>query len=184
MSESGQNGRRVPSFVRSQESLAFEKMWRQLPRTGILPERSAFRPRLAKAFLRHVTLLQVPSPEDPTLRVRLAGDAISQQIGGNIVDQNFLDFIADGERKGRALEIVRELFERPCGEWWVSPVHYERGYSCYWEVTAFPLAGNEHSPAMILILVKPLDGILEVRKVDQRVVRMDPAVQGEIIDIT
>jgi hypothetical protein len=169
--------------VRSQESRAFEQMWRQLPRKDILPERSTFQPRLAKAFLRHVTLLQVPSPEDPALRVRLVGDAISRQIGRNIVGQNFLDFVADGEGKDRGLEIVRELFERPCGEWWVSPVHYERGYSCYWEATAFPLAGDEHSPAMILILFKPLDGILSVRKVDQRAVRMDPAVQGEIIDI-
>src|SRR5689334_1483216 len=125
-------------------------MWRDLPRDGLIPRRRAFQPRLAKSFLRHLILVQAPSLGDPTLRIRVAGDAILQFVQDNIVGMNFLDFMDGDERKARALDIVREMFEQPRGHWWVSPVHYERGFSHYWEVTAFPLAACEHGPATVL----------------------------------
>jgi len=180
MSDSGESGARL---ARSEESLAFEQMWRDLPRSGLIPSRQAFQPRLAKAFLRHLILVQAPSLGDPTLRIRVAGDAIVQYVQDNIVGTNFLDFIEDEERKTRALEIVREMFERPCGQWWVSPVHYERGFSHYWEITAFPLAACERGPATILALVRPFDSLLDRHRTKKTAVRVDAAVRFEGIAV-
>jgi hypothetical protein len=158
-------------------------MWLGLPRDGALPRRRAFQPRLAKAFLRNIILAQAPSLGDPTIRIRVAGDAIRQHVQENIVGMNFLDFIVEEVRKTNALDIVREMFERPCGQWWVSPVHYERGFSHYWEITAFPLAACEHGPAMVLALVRLFDSLLDPRGNRRVAVRVDTAVQFESIAV-
>jgi hypothetical protein len=158
-------------------------MWRDLPRDGLIPNRRAFRPRLAKAFLRHLILAQAPSLGDPTLRIRVAGDAIRQYVQDNIVGMNFLDFMEGKERKARALEIARQMFERPCGHWWVSPVHYERGVSHYWEVTAFPLGACDDGPATVLALVRLFDSLLDTDKAKRKTVRVDAAVQFQAIEI-
>jgi hypothetical protein len=170
-------------LTRSSESLGFEKMWLDLPHGGRVPERQAFKPRLAKRFLRHIILAQAPTPGDPTLRIRVVGDAIRQCTRVNIVGRNYLDFMEEEERKARALEIVRDMFERPCGQWWVSPVHYERGFSHYWEMTAFPLVASEHGPAAILALVRPFDSLLGEHRTDGAAVRIAAAVQFEAIAV-
>jgi hypothetical protein len=170
------------SIPRSQHSVDFETLWRGLPRTGPIPTRQAFKPRLAKAFLPHVMMLQAPSSDDPTLRVRLVGDAIVRQIGFDIIGQDYFEFLEE-ERRPAELEIVRSMFERPGGVWWVAPAHYQRGFSQYWEVTAFPLAGDERSPAAVLGLVRPADILFGPLLVKQNVLRVEGAVQFKTLDI-
>jgi hypothetical protein len=169
------------SIVRSQQSVDFEQLWRELPRAGLIPDRQAFKPRSAKAFLRHLIMLQAPV-DDATLRVRLVGDSIRQQIGRDIVGQDFFEFMGL-ERRSVALEIVRAMFERPSGVWWVAPVHYERGFSQYWEMTAFPLAGHERNAPAVLGLIRPVDALLDSRLTDQKAIRVDLAVQFAFLEI-
>ena len=87
------------------------------------------------------------------------------------------------ERRPAALEIVSAMFQRPCGVWWVAPVHYERGFSQYWEMTAFPLAGDERRPRIVLGLVRPADAVLNSRRTDQMALRVEPAVQFKPLDV-
>lgn len=170
-------------FERSGESESFERMWRGLPRNGPLPERHAFRPRSAKAFLPHLLLAEAPSEDNPTLRVRVVGDAIRSQILGDIVGQDFLDFVPEPERKAGVLEIARALFSRPCGVWWVAPVHYERGFSQFWELTAFPLARSESGSGAVLVHVRPFAVTLNMRRTDQKAIRLDAALELALIAI-
>jgi hypothetical protein len=180
MPDSSEDG---ASFTRSSGSLAFEHMWRSLPRQGPLPERRAFQPRVAKSFLRHLLLAQAPSTDDPTLRVRLVGDEIRAHILGNIVGQDFLDFVPEPERKAGILEFARAMLTQPCGAWWVAPVHYERGFSRFWEMTAFPLASSKSERAAILVHVWPLDQTSDARSTGQGAIRMDVAAQVNLIAI-
>jgi hypothetical protein len=169
-------------LTRSQQSVDFEQLWRGLPRAGRVPLRQSFKPQLAKAYLSNLIMVQAPVGNDPALRVRLVGDAIRQQVGRNIVGEDYFEFMGI-ERRPAALEIVKEMFERPCGIWWVAPVHYERGFSQYWEMTAFPLAGDEQSSACILAFVRPADSLLNTNRADQKAIRVDPAVQIQSLDV-
>jgi hypothetical protein len=172
----------MADFVRSQRSLDFEEMWRGLPRAGVLPDRLAFQPRVAKKFLSQIIVMQAPSGDDPTLRIRLVGDAIRQQIADDIVGSDYLEFM-DPERRPGGLEIVRAMFKRPCGIWSVAPVHYERGFSQYWEVTAFPLLGDGRNPPVVLGLVKPSQILFEIRRRGSRAIRVDVATQFQFIEV-
>jgi hypothetical protein len=155
-------------------------MWRGLRREGVLPPRRAFQPRLAKVFLRNILLAQAPSLGDSTIRIRVAGDAIRQNVQGNVVGMDFLDFIEEKHRKANALDLVREMFERPCGQWWVLPYH-QRGLSRHWEVTAFPLGACERGPASVLALARLLGSFGSPDQDDT--VRIDAAVAGGAIDV-
>ena len=56
-------------------------------------------------------------------------------------------------------------------------MHYERGFSQYWEMTAFPLAGDEGGPPAVVGLVLPVDSHLDALRTDQKAIRVDLAVQ-------
>jgi len=170
-------------FPRSDASLNFERMWLDLPHSGAIPERRNFHPRLAKSFLRHIVLAIPPSTEDSVVRITLVGDAIRQQVQGEMAGLNYLDFLDDEARRRQAVERVRELFEKPCGHRWVAPVHYEREFSQYWEITAFPLAASGNRPAAILALVRPFDALADTRRTRRRIVSIEAPVQFDIIDI-
>ena len=183
MSDSLDSNAGKKKFVRSSESLAFERMWLDLPCNGLIPERVSFRPSLARTFLRHVVLAQLPSPSEPGLRLRVVGDAILQQVQGNLVGMNYLDFLEDEMHRAFALERVGELFEKPCGHRWVAPVDYERAFSQYWEITAFPLAAGEQATATVVGLVRPLDLIADGTRAERKIVRIRRAVQFDVLEI-
>ena len=168
-------------FARSSESVAFEQMWLQLPREQGIPERRDFHPRWARRFLRHIVLAQVPSGTDPAIRIRLVGDAIRVQVRAEMIGFNYLDFLEDENHKVEAAQQMWELFEQPCGHWWVAPVHYERDFSQHWEITTFPLAASESDPAAVLAFVNPLNTLVDRRKARCRVITMEAPVQFEVI---
>ncbi len=168
-------------FARSNESVAFEQMWLHLPRERGIPERRDFHPRHAKRFLRRIVLAQAPSCMDPAIRIRLVGDAIREQLQAEIMGFDYLDFMEDEVHRAEAAERVRELFRRPCGHWWVVPVHYERDFSQHWEVTTFPLAASESDPAAVLAFVNPLNTLADRRGVRRGVVSIGAPVQFEVI---
>jgi len=127
-------------------------------------------------------MVQAPTPDDPTLRVRLVGDAIRQQIGRNIVGQDYFEFMGF-ERRAAAIDIVNAMFSGPSGVWWVAPVHYERGFSRFWEMTAFPLTGDDGSPNVVLALVKPADIPLDSLQTGEKAIRVGLAVQFRQLEI-
>ena len=170
-------------FVRSSESLAFETVWSRLPRKGRLPSRGAFEPRLAKALLRNLLLVQAPSTVDPTLHIRLVGEAIRAQILNDIVGVDFLDFLPEPQQRAVILDVVRDMFSRPCGAWWIAPVHYKRGYSQLWELTAFPLAANERGQAAVVVHVLPFHDVGNTHGIVRKLMIMDYPTQLERIAI-
>ena len=139
---------------RSLRSLAFEAFWRALPKDGLVPPRSAFRPERARPFLGDLLLLEASFGATTVLRVRLAGSAFEARVHRSMTGENFTEYFSDAQRP-HAIANAEAVVKRPCGRWTVSPVHYERGYAQQIEATMFPLAGESGMP-LIVMLAHPI----------------------------
>jgi hypothetical protein len=170
------------AFTRSPESLAFEKLWRDLPRKGLVPDRAEFKPERAKHLLRNLILVAAPKDDADALSIRLVGSAIHEQIGRDVTGLDYAYFL-DQEQRASAHLVVGKMFARPCGFWQIAPVHYERGYSQFWEMTGLPLAGNEKSPPLVLAYVRQAERMLQAEQTGDRAMYVGPADPFEYIDI-
>jgi hypothetical protein len=170
------------AFSRSAESLAFEKLWRELPRSGLVPDRAEFKPERAKHLLRNLILVSAPTPESDALNIRLVGSAIHEQIGRDVTGLDYAQFLGEGGRANAHL-VVKKMFAHPCGFWQIAPVHYERGYSQFWEMTGLPLAGNEKSPPLVLAYVRQAERLLQAEHTNDRAMYLGPAEPFEYLDI-
>jgi hypothetical protein len=138
-----------PAAQRSPGSLAFEALWRALPRQGLVPPRSAFNPAKTPKLLHKLILVEAPNPQHPGLHFRLVGQSLNENVRRNMAGANWLDFLPEAHH-AEALESARLLSERPCGIWQLTPVHYERGFSQLIEATIFPLGpGPDGIPLML-----------------------------------
>lgn len=143
-------------------SREFEVFFRALPKAGLIPPRSEFRPERAMKFLRNLVLCEIQIGDRPAIRMRLIGSAVEENIQHNVTGHDYLDYLAAPYRAG-ALETARHLITRPCGLWQVTPLHYERGYGHNVEITAFPLAPEANGVHVLAALIQapggPIDGV-------------------------
>ena len=134
---------------RSAGSLAFETLWRSLPKKGLIPDRKSFEPACAKPFLQSMVLVEAPSAERPWLMFRLAGDVVGERTARNVTGTDYLDYLPK-EQHAEALAAARLVSEHPCGIWQLTPVIYERGFSQLVEVTTFPLGPGADGIPLLL----------------------------------
>lgn len=160
--------------ARSEMSLAFETFWRAQPKAGLIPSRSEFRPERATRFLKNIILLKALDDSTGPLMVRLLGSAIQFRIQRDIAGQDVLDYLSPVHRDG-ARESVRLVQSQPCGLWQVMALHYERGFSQKFELTAFPLRDPDGSPSMLLGLVVPLEEAVAALPVQGKAMLVDTA---------
>jgi hypothetical protein len=165
---------------RSAQSLAFEAMWRALPREGLIPLRSAFRPELARKMLANLVLLEVDLGATVTTRIRLVGGILRDLVAANVTGLDYLDLVPD---KAYQAEYLRTCLLHPCASWAMSKIEYERGYTGLFEITSFPLTAGQTGRYFSLAHIhefggtdpghKPIGGPLQVR----------PAIAKGYIDI-
>jgi hypothetical protein len=172
----------APDAARSEHSLAFEAMWRSLPRTGLVPSRSAFQPRLASKFLSNLVLVEVTLGESPALHIRVAGSAFEARLQCSMKGQDYLPYYPTEQRAG-TMDVVETMLARPCGRWQLNPLHYECGYAHHIEVTSFPLdAGPDAKPCMIFFTLPVPQPVLP-RTTDGNVIAIHRSVAYKYIDI-
>lgn len=134
---------------RSQGSLAFEKLWRAIPREGLVPRRAAFNPASAGEILRKLVLIEAATRARPGLYFRLAGDTLNANFNRNMAGQDWLTFLPR-EVHADAIETGRLICEHPCGVWQLHPIHHQRGLSQLAESTVFPLGhAADGTPLML-----------------------------------
>lgn len=167
---------------RSERSLAFEALWRSLPRDGLLPERKAFDPARAGTFLRNLILVERSDEEQRSLRFRLVGDALNEKVQRNVTGANFLDFVPEAQH-AESLESARLICEHPCGIWQLNPVHYERGFSQIVEATIFPLRTGAGRVSLMLGVLEFLDGPVRPIPLLDKAMTVDTAPHYGFIDI-
>ncbi|HSM96125.1 MAG TPA: PAS domain-containing protein [Rhizomicrobium sp.] len=164
---------------RSQESRDFEEFWRRLRGGNIVPARSAFNLARAARFIRDLVLLEAPSPERRSLRIRLAGERYQEIAGQTLSGKDHLEFLEPEYRDG-ALTTGWLMATQPCGLWQITPMHLPSGYGRYIEVTGFPLgAGEDHIP-LLLCHVRLTDMLLHT---GDHKFSMDTATQFHFIDV-
>ena len=168
--------------ARSALSLEFEAFWRTLPKQGLVPERSAFRPERAARFLAHLILSEAQLDGDAFIRFRLIGTEFERRVQRNIKGNNYLHFLHPADQ-ARSLHATRQVATRPCGLWHVTPLHYERGYAQHIEFTTLPLGRGPDGIYLFLVLTQPVDGLLMPVQTGNRAMRVDPPMTFQYIDL-
>jgi hypothetical protein len=170
------------SLTRSERSREFESFWRGLPKEDLVPHRRDVKPARAAAFLRDIVLLETRLGDTPSLRVRLIGSSVQERIQSNITGLDYLDF-RPTEYHAATMEAARLMSSQPCGVWQVMAMHYERGFAQYFELTAFPLLGDDPDVPIIFGLMNPTGGLVRAVSVRGKPVMADTATTYDYIDI-
>ncbi|HXC55846.1 MAG TPA: PAS domain-containing protein [Rhizomicrobium sp.] len=170
----------VPS--RTALSAAFEGFWRALPKEGLVPNRSAFRPERAARFLRHIVLCEARLDGGPAIRMRLVGGDFEAQIQRSLKGHDYLQYLPEAYRQA-AIESAREVVLRPCGLWQITPLHYERGYAQHVELTLFPLGPGPDGVNLLLVLTQSLGGLIMPAPTGDKAMAADTAVTHRYIDL-
>jgi len=167
--------------LRSALSWDFEAHWRSLPRTGLVPSRSAFRPERAPRFLRDFVMCDVTLGDQPTIKIRVTGTAFDERVQQPVQGQDYVQYLQPQYHDGVRAS-VREIVERPCGLWQVMTVHYRRGFAQNLEATVFPLV-NEGGGHQLLILMREATGMAKPRSTGEMALSADTALTYQFIDI-
>jgi hypothetical protein len=170
------------SSVRSDRSREFEIYWRGLPRDGLIPHRRDVKPARVASLLRDIVMLEARLGENPSLRIRLVGSSIQERIQNDITGRDYLDF-RPAEYRADTLDAARRMISQPCGLWQVMAMHYERGFAQNFELTAFPLLGDDSDVALIFGLMNPAGGLVRARPSNGNPIVADAATTYEFIDI-
>jgi len=170
----------VGTFCRSQDSRTFEERWLALPRRGRVPARRDFSLRPFAPMLRDMVLLDICAEGSPWSRIRLVGEGVRERVQSDITGRDYLEFLSP-QFHGGAAESVRLMFDYPCGMWQVMAAHYQRGFSQYLELTAFPLATDDGNP-QLLCLMQPYGGPVLPMLPGLSVMSVDTAVAFEFLD--
>lgn len=165
---------------RSRQSLEFERFWRSLPKTDLLPHRRDFRPAGAASLLRYVMLLDAHGEPGPAALIRLVGSAIEERIQRDIKGRDYFEFL-DPDRHADARASLKLMLDHPCGVWQIVPFHYERGTAQNVEATVFPMLGD--AAPFMLALVIPREEFLRPQPAGSRVVLAGGATEYEFLDI-
>jgi hypothetical protein len=168
--------------LRSDRSREFEIFWRNLPKDGLVPHRRDMKPARAASLLRDIVMLEARFGEKPSLRIRLIGSSMQERIQSNITGLDYLDF-RPSEYRAATIDAVRLMSGQPCGVWQVMAMHYERGFAQYFELTAFPLLGDDADVPLILGLMHPTGGLVRAVPVGDKPIMTDIATTYDYIDI-
>lgn len=169
-----------PVPPRSMQSLAFEAMWRDLPREGLIPLRSTFRPERAARLLANILLIDIDPSPPVTTRIRLIGGALRNLADVDLTGSDYLDLVPDREYQAAHLRLCAL---HPCATWSAAPVIYERGYNSLIEITHFPLIDDATGGHVGLVLMFELRSDTPEYRQTGRPVEMRPAVAKKFIDI-
>jgi hypothetical protein len=166
---------------RSASSTDFEARWRSMPKRGPIPVRSEFSPRAFAPLLKHIVLLDFSTGRSPWSRIRVVGEGIRERVQSDITSHDYLEFLSPRFHDD-AMASVDLMVNHPCGLWQVMAAHYQRGFSQYLELTAFPFA-TDNGPAQLLMLLAPIEGRVVPMPPGLSVMSIDSAVAYEFLDI-
>ena len=166
--------------TRSVQSLAFEAMWRDLPRENLIPLRSAFRPERAARLLANILLIDIDPTPPVRTRIRLVGGALRNLAEMDLTGQDYLDLVPDRAYQAAHLRLCAL---HPCATWSAAPVIYERGYNSLNEITHFPLIDDASGAHMGLVLMFEIGSDLPEYSQTGRPIEMRPAIAKTFIDI-
>ena len=167
-------------YSRSPQSVEFEAFWRSLRGERLIPDRGDFKPRNASRFLSNIVLLEAPGDGRDSLRIRVAGQVLQDDVPYRLAGTDVLDCFPEEYRRG-AIETGRLMIRKPCGLWQITPVH-SGGYPHALEVTAFPLSAVSDGVPLIIMHLLPLDAPLPMASAPHAAA-VDTALEFRFLDV-
>ena len=166
---------------RSDQSHAFEAMWRGLDRAnGPVPMRTSFLPERATRMLSNIALLEIHAGAPMTTKIRLVGSTLRMLADFDVTGHDFLDMVADREYHARR---IRTCMTHPCATWSAAPIVYERGYTSLIEITNFPLIDDATGGYLSLALLNEIGMDLPEHRTVDKPIELHPAIVNGYIDI-
>jgi hypothetical protein len=156
--------------------------WRALPKTGMVPNRSAFLPERAPQFLRDLVLCESLPQGRRAFPFRLLGTGFEARLMGDIKGEDYLQFLPEAYHD-KTINTAREIVRRPCGLWQVMPIHYERGFAQNIEITIFPLGPGPDNVDLLLVFTQSAKGLVMPAPTGNKVMATDTAVVHQYIDL-
>lgn len=136
--------------ARSQKSLAFQQAWASIPKEGLVPDKSAFRPERLAAFLNDIFLVELTDNPGHRLTFRLAGQAIRDGVGCELRGMNYSDFVPAVHREHAGSSMLLMFGPRPCGRWISKEVVHPDGFHEPIELTQLPMLDAATGTRLIL----------------------------------
>lgn len=138
----------------------FALYWYSLRRNGDLPYQSEFDPSKVRHLLPGITIYELKL--DGEIRCRLLGTGLTEQLGWDFTDHDFLDLWAD-EARGVVRESFETVLNMPCGLFNEISGFTEHGAEITGISVGFP-ALDETGKAVRLIFYSKIDEMHTVRE--------------------
>ncbi|MFN3933395.1 MAG: PAS domain-containing protein [Parvibaculum sp.] len=143
-----------PVPARSPKSLAFQKAWEAIPKEGLIPDKSSFRPERFAQFLNSIFLVELSS--DPARRIvfRIVGQTIRDALGRELRGMSYSDFVPEEHRSQAGSSMQLMFGPRPCGRWVGKEVVHLDGYREPVEMTQLPMTDNATGARLVIGIVE------------------------------
>ncbi|MFZ5913826.1 MAG: PAS domain-containing protein [Pseudomonadota bacterium] len=141
------------------ETGEFIKYWFQLPKMGLISDKSKINPRNIMEQLPNVIILDLGSGTD--CRIRLIGTGITGRWGFDPTNSNFLDLIAPQNRDAIA-DHMAILHKQPCGVILLGDEHYTSGQMVRSETVLLPVHSGHNEANTLFGLITSVASHMEL----------------------
>ena len=165
---------------RSEDSLEFERLWRQVRREGeLVPSKDQLDPKLFKSFLPSVAITEI-DVEKGTFIVRLVGELVRGLMGFDSRGVDANSFLSKETLSGH-LERQVAFHDHPCARLAHTAYTYEDVGATQIEQSFFPVFGG-NGERLIYILIVPLN-ISHDNILHEKPIKRITNLREEVIDI-
>ena len=144
-----------PDAGRSPTSLAFQRAWEAIEKTGSIPDKAQFRPERFAAFLPIIYLLELNAGTENRLIIRLVGERVRGGLGLNLTGENYIDYVS-AERRPTSGASLFSLFETPRGRWVQKTLVHRSGFCQDIALTQFPMMSEADGKHFVIGIAEGL----------------------------
>lgn len=141
---------------RSARSIAFQRAWSAIPKTGLIPDKADFFPERMAGFLADIYLVELNEAHDRRLVIRLGGQNIRDHLGVDLKGMSYIDFVPEEHREMSGTSMRRMFGSRPCGRWIRKEIVHRDGYRELIEMTQFPMIDAQEGCRLVLGIIEGL----------------------------
>ncbi|MGX1199108.1 hypothetical protein [Parvibaculum sp. MBR-TMA-1.3b-4.2] len=139
-----------PDAGRSPTSLAFQRAWEAIEKTGPIPDKAQFRAERFAAFLPIIFLLELNAGPENRLIVRLAGERFRSGLGLNPTGENYIDYVTREHRPNSGASLFSLFDTPPRGRWVQKTLVHGSGFRQDITFTQFPMISKADGQRFVI----------------------------------
>ena len=145
-----------PVAERSPTSLAFQRAWEAIEKTGPIPDKAQFRAERFAAFLPIIFLLELNAGPENQLIVRLAGERFRAGLGLNPAGENYIDYVTREHRPNSGASLFSLFDTPPRGRWVQKTLVHGSGFHQDITLTQFPMGSETDGKRFVIGIAEGL----------------------------